>query len=375
MANIPGISGYVQPGTFARDRVVTRGVSIPGGLRTLCIMGEGLKEEVLVESAFGGGQDGSSSCSPTGNGDSKYFQLSENPVISGRTKVFLNGTELYGVEATVDESSFAGSYEFRLDIDTGCLELQSATIGDQGGKKYSASSSNVGNGSIQDGTCGDFDLISLVDTNAPAERWTVRCISVIRDSSGSPIPGYSTFSVTGSVSGQIKDSSGQPILFHGTNPNLFNRSGGAIPGNTNICEDAYTVASSSVYGTGSANYDSAGDATSGTTNRFQVTADLVTPGQVLVGDYLCISGDGYAPADGFKIVSLSYSSSTGKTTIIVETDAIDSSLSGVNWDIKAIDIFIDDATVSHNSSGVPASEGYFTSRDVGKVLLLCDGPA
>ena len=150
MANIPGINGYVQPGTFARDRVVTRGVSIPGGLRTLCIMGEGLKEEVIVESALGGGQDGSSSCSPTGNGDSKYFQLSESPVVSGRTRVFLNGTELYGVESIVDESTFASSYDFRVDMDTGCLELQSATIADQNGKKYSASSSNVGNGAIVD---------------------------------------------------------------------------------------------------------------------------------------------------------------------------------------------------------------------------------
>lgn len=34
MANIPGINGYTQPGTFARDRVVSRAVSIPGGLRS-----------------------------------------------------------------------------------------------------------------------------------------------------------------------------------------------------------------------------------------------------------------------------------------------------------------------------------------------------
>ena len=115
MANIPGINGYVQPGTFARDRVVTRGVSIPGGLRIACIMGEGLKEEVIVESAFGGGQDGSSTCSPTGNGDSKYFQLAESPVISGRTRLFLNGTELYGTEGIVDESSFSSKFDFRLD--------------------------------------------------------------------------------------------------------------------------------------------------------------------------------------------------------------------------------------------------------------------
>ena len=45
MANIPGISGFIQPGAFARDRVVTRGVSIPGGLRIVCVMGEGMSEK------------------------------------------------------------------------------------------------------------------------------------------------------------------------------------------------------------------------------------------------------------------------------------------------------------------------------------------
>lgn len=375
MANIPGINGYVQPGTFARDRIVTRGVSIPGGLRVACVMGEGLKEEVIIDSAAGGGQDGSSSCSPTGNGDSKYFQLAESPVVSGRTKLFLNGTELYGMEGVVDDSSFPGKYDFRLDIDTGCVELQGASIGDQNGKNYSAASTNIGNGSIVDTTCGDYNLISIIDSNAPAERWTVRCVSVIRDSAGSPIPGLSTFTVSGSVSGQIKDSSGSPILFHGTNPALFNRTGGAIPGTQDTCTDSYVVADDSVYGVGSAAYDSATDATSGTTDRFQVDDDIVSPGQVLIGDHLCITEDGYTPAEGLKIVSMSYSATSGKTTIVVESDTLDSALSGVSWSIKANDIFIDDVSVTHDSSGSPATAGYFTSRDIGKVLLLCDGPA
>ena len=58
MANIPGISGYVQPGVFARDRVISRGVSIPGGLRVPCIMGEGLREEVIIETIVTGKQIG-----------------------------------------------------------------------------------------------------------------------------------------------------------------------------------------------------------------------------------------------------------------------------------------------------------------------------
>lgn len=374
MANIPGINGYVQPGTFARDRVVTRGVSIPGGLRVACIMGEGLKEEVIVDSAYGNGQDGSADCSPTGNGDSKYFQLAESPVVVGRTRIFLNGTELYGTEGLVDGSSFSSKFDFKLDPDSGCVELQGASIGDQNGKNYSASSSNVGNGSIVDGTCGDYNLISLVDSNAPAERWTVRCVSVIRDSLGNPIPGLSTFTVSGSVSGQIKDSSGSPILFHGTDPALFNKSGGAIPGTADMCTDSYVVADDSVYGLGSADV-SGDDASPGTTDRFQVDADLVSPGQVLVGDHLCITADGYNPADGIMIKSLSYSASTGKTTIILETDTLDSALSGVSWSIRASDIFIDDVTVAHDSSGTPTTAGYFSSKDIGKVVLLCNGPA
>ena len=374
MANIPGISGYVQPGTFARDRVVTRGVSIPGGLRITCIMGEGLREEVIIDSAFGNGQDGSATCSPTGNGDSKYFQLAESPVVVGRTRVYLNGTELYGTEGLVDGSSFSSKFDFKLDPDSGCIELQGASIGDQNGKNYSASSSNVGNGSIVDTTCGDYELISLVDPNALAERWTVRCVSVIRDSLGNPIPGLSTFTVSGSVSGQVKDSSGSPILFHGTNPALFNRGGGAIPGTADICTDSYVVADDTVYGLGSADV-SVDDASPGTTDRFQVDADLVSPGQVLIGDHLCITADGYNSADGIVIKSLSYSSSTGKTTIILETDTLDSDLSDVSWSIRSSDIFIDDVSVAHDSSGAPATAGYFSSRDIGKVVLLCNGPA
>lgn len=375
MANIPGISGFLQPGAVARDRVISKAVSIPGGIRIPCIMGEGIKEEVIIESAAGSGSDGSSTCSPTGNGDSKYFQLSENPVVSGRTKLYINGTELYGMEGVIDDAAFSSKFDFRLDIDSGCIELQGASIGDQNGKKYSAVASNVGNGTIVDATCGDYDLISLIDTNAQPERWTVRCVSVIRDSSGNPIPGLSTFTVSGAVSGQIKDSSGAPILFHGTNPSLFNRSGGAIPGTVDICTDSFTVADDATYGVGSANYDASADATTSTTDRFQVDADLVTPGQVLAGDFLCITPDGYTPADGIQILSLSYSSGTGKTTIIIDTDTLDSTLSGVGWSIKASDIFIDDITVAHDSSGTPTTAGYFSSRDIGKVILICDGPA
>ena len=75
MANIPGISGYVQPGVFARDRVSSRGVSLPGGLRIACVMGEGLREETITASARGGGLDRLQSVSPTGSGDGRFFKL------------------------------------------------------------------------------------------------------------------------------------------------------------------------------------------------------------------------------------------------------------------------------------------------------------
>ena len=74
MPNIPGISGYVQPGTFARDRVVSRSISIPGGTRVLTVMGVGETETTIVDGASGSGQDGvntPSGAQPNG----RFFQV------------------------------------------------------------------------------------------------------------------------------------------------------------------------------------------------------------------------------------------------------------------------------------------------------------
>ena len=74
MANIPGISGYVQPGTFARDRVVSRSVSVPGGLRTLALMGFGETTFTLVLGAQGSGQDGNAT--PSGaSRNGRFFTI------------------------------------------------------------------------------------------------------------------------------------------------------------------------------------------------------------------------------------------------------------------------------------------------------------
>lgn len=367
MADIPGLSGYQQPNAFARDRIISRGVSIPGGQRIPCIMGEGLREETVVESALGDGQDGSSDCSPTGSGDGRFFSLQNSPVISGRTEISLNGTQLLGFEGTIDANGFDGAYDFRLDPDTGCFELQGASIGDQNGKNYSASSLNVGDGIIIDGTCGEIDLISIADENSPAERWTIRAVGVIRDSNGDPIPGLTTFTLTGAVSGQLKTSTGQPILFHDS---YYTGTQGAVSGNTDSCNDGFVVASSTDFGHGSASALD-GDATPSTTKSFTFTGNLITQGQALVGDFLCL--DGYV---GIEIADIEYDSGTNTTTLTVATDSISMDVIDVAWEIRAVNLFIDNPSIVHNGiTGIPTTEGSFSSSSIGKVLAICSGDA
>lgn len=365
MANIPGINGFVQPGTFARDRVISRGVSIPGGTRIVCVMGEGLREEVIIDQARGSGLDGDAACSPTGSGDGRYFSIQNAPVVPGRTELYLNGTLLYGIEDEVDETSFDGKFEFRIDPDTGCIELQKASIGDQDGDKFSASSLNTGNGVIVDGTCGNFDLISVVDSSAPDERWTVRTIGVIRDSNGDPIPGKTTFTLSGAVSGQLRDEFGSPYLF---TDSYYTGSAGAVSGNADACADGFAVASSDDFSLGDA-VMKVGDATTDTTDQFIFDGDLITQGQALIGDELCV--DGYV---GIEIEDIEYDSTLDKTTLTLVSDSLDSTVVNTPWEIRATDLFIDDPTVLHNGvTGAPGTEGSFTSADVGKVLMICGG--
>lgn len=364
MANIPGTSG-VLPGTYARDQVISNGVSIPGGLRVVCIMGEGLREEVIVSQAVGGGADGVASISPSGLPEGRYFKLQNYPVISGRTQLYLNDSILYGVEDVVDSTTFSNKYDYRVDPATGYIELHGAFIRDQDGKNYSASSLNVGNGTIADGTCGDLTLISVVDDSAPGERWTIRAVSVIRDSNGDPIPGRTVFTVTGSVSGQLRDSNGQPYLFHDS---YFTGSAGAVSGNADACTDGFTVASSSDFGAGTA-IEASGDATADTTYLFQIDGDLISQGQALVGDELCI--DGYV---GIEIEDIEYDSDTDKTTVTLVTDSLSAGATDLGWEIRASNLFVDDPSVTHNGlTGSPATAGSFKSSDVGKILMICSG--
>ncbi len=206
MANLPGISGYTRPGTYSRVRTIRRGVSIPGGLRILAIIGLGQAEESIILSAEGGGADGvnpdfSGSTAP----DGRHFELSKTDLISARTDIYKNNIPLTGIEETIDTDPFDNRYDYRLEPSTGRIELQRAHLVDQGGMYAPPSTANVGNGSMS--------TIELIDANAPAETWTFRATSVIRDAYGDPIPDVTVFTAIGSVSGQPVDAYGAPVVF------------------------------------------------------------------------------------------------------------------------------------------------------------------
>jgi hypothetical protein len=206
MVNIPGLVGYNQPDVFSRVRTMRRAVSIPGGLRVLSIIGEGQREEVIVDSAKGGGQDGfNPSFTGASDGYGRFFKTAVYPLVINRTTLYLNGGQLRLLEDTIDLAGFSSEYDARIDPDTGEIELQGATLVDQGGAFYKAGTSNVGDGYLSG--------ITLLDTNAPSETWTIRCSSVLRDSFGAPRRTQASFIASGSVSGQLLDSYGQPFIW------------------------------------------------------------------------------------------------------------------------------------------------------------------
>jgi len=206
MANFPGISGYIQPTTISRVRTLQRALSIPGGIRTLAIIGEGAREETIIESAQGGGADGFkpdyTTVATSSDGYGRYFTFANTNLVSGRTELYLNSQQLNVLEETIDvTTTFDDVYDARVDTTLGRIELQGASLEYQGGSQYLASTSNRGDGYLSS--------ISVQDANAPGETWTVKCISTIQDGNGNPIRGQATFTATGSVSGQQVDSYGQ----------------------------------------------------------------------------------------------------------------------------------------------------------------------
>ncbi len=205
MANIPGATN-VLPGVFTDVVTQSRGVSIPGGSRITAIMGEGAADETLVSQALGGGRDGlNPSYTSTSGADGRHFQLSAYPVVSNRTQLFKNGIPLVGTEELISSGSFSNRYDYRIDISTGRIELQTAHLVDQGGAYYVPLTTNVGDGYLA--------TLTLVDANAPPETWTIRCVSVVRDALNAPIQNTAKFIAFGSVSGTKMDANGNPVIW------------------------------------------------------------------------------------------------------------------------------------------------------------------
>jgi len=207
MPNIPG--GVVQPGVYDEVTTISSGVSLPGSTRIACVIGTGTRSEVIVGSANGSGNDGvNSSYTGTTGRDGRHFALQLFPLVSNRLQLFKNGVLLNGLEQVPDTDPFSNKYDYRVDINTGHIELQTAYLVDQGGSFYTAGASNVGLGNL-DGYGG----VTLVDPNAPTETWTIKCISVRRNSGNTVIQETARFLAFGSVSGAQLDSNGNPVVW------------------------------------------------------------------------------------------------------------------------------------------------------------------
>ncbi len=205
MANIPGGAGLL-PGPYVDVNTQSRGVAVPGGIRIAAMIGEGSTDETVVSQAVGGGQDGlNPTYTSTSGADGRHFKLSNFPLISNRTTLYKNGIPLTGLESTIDSSAFSNAYDYRIDIETGEIELQQGHLVDQGGADWSALSTNVGLGSVNN--------LTLVDANATPETWTIRCVSVQRDAMNDPIGETASFIAFGSISGAKIDANGNPIIW------------------------------------------------------------------------------------------------------------------------------------------------------------------
>lgn len=208
-ANFPGSTNAV-PDVYSLVETLPSGVSVPGGLRLAALIGEGARQETLIASAVGGGNDGlDPTCTTTTGSDGRHFRLSTAPIQSNRLTLFKNGIPLVGLESDnfvlTGAPTFSSRYDYRYDTLTGCIELQTAALVDQGGDFFTTGSTNVGNGTITG--------LTLVDPNAPTETWTVRVSTVRRDGYGNPIDGYAKFVVQGSVSGVLLDGYGNAITW------------------------------------------------------------------------------------------------------------------------------------------------------------------
>lgn len=208
MANLPA-GASTLPGVTTDVVTQTSGVSVPGGVRLALLVGTGARNEVIVASAVGSGNDGldSTYTSVTGR-DSRHFLLKNAPIVSNRMQLFKNGIPLIGLEEVPSDSAFDNRYDYRVDIETGEIELQTAYLIDQGGTLYTVGATNVGLGDL-DGYSGP----ELVDINAPTETWTVKCVGVQRTTLGVPVEKTARFLAFGSVSGMQLDANGSPVVW------------------------------------------------------------------------------------------------------------------------------------------------------------------
>jgi hypothetical protein len=205
MANIPGATD-ILPGVVTDVQTKAKGVSVGLANRLPAIIGEGKSERTLVATAQGLGKDGlnASYTSSTGQ-DGRHFAIGTFPLIENRTEVYVNGIKLAGVEQKIDRFPFSNLYDYRLDPTLGRIEMQSATLVDQGGAFYAALTTNRGNGSLGN--------LSLLDLNAISERWSIRCSEVQRNSLGAPISGTAKFVCIGATTGPRLDKNGNPYVW------------------------------------------------------------------------------------------------------------------------------------------------------------------
>ena len=120
MVNIPGILGFSIPGAFSIVRSRQGAVTLPGGPTVTAIMGQGQREEILVERAEGGGADGASAqYDPRLEPDGRYYQLTRFPVIPGSVALFLNprgdGTDQALIQITDPVEGGAWADEFGIN--------------------------------------------------------------------------------------------------------------------------------------------------------------------------------------------------------------------------------------------------------------------
>jgi hypothetical protein len=200
--NIEG-GGNLGPGAYSKTETISSGVSVPTNGRIPVIMGEGLSEEIIVGSANGNGNDGfDSTFSTTAGANGRYFLLGNYPVITNRSSLYKNGVLLSLTEGNIGDTFTTDAL---IDITTGQIELQPASLVDQGGLYYLSNVNNVGTGIINN--------LTLQDVNAPTETWTIRCSSIRRDSFGNAVDGYARFVARGSESGTLLDGYGNQIVW------------------------------------------------------------------------------------------------------------------------------------------------------------------